>query len=161
MTTEYSKTVPFTGSGAKALDVARTALISQGFRILASSDYELRVTGPGINSTRENPLKGLSDATITVRPGSIEVKALMGGVQKMKTFLRVFPLGMALFFLLIFGVLALWLPTLRHPWLFLAPALALSPWLFLSPLISRSIEKRTKEAVDTLLNNMAIMGSGR
>jgi hypothetical protein len=158
MPMEYSKTVPFIGRGAKALDVARAAFISQGFQILASSDTELRVKGPGINSTRENPLKGISDASIIVRGSSIEARAVLGGAQKMKTFLRVFPLGLALFFMIVFGALALSLPEFRRIWIFLIPLLSLSPWLFLAPLMGRSIENRTKQAVDTLLSNMVVMG---
>jgi hypothetical protein len=155
---EYSKTVPFIGNGARALDVARAAFVGQGFQIIASSDYELRVTGPGINSTKENPLKGVSEASIIIRSSAIEIKAILGGVQKMNTFLRLFPLGLALFFLIVFGALAWSLPDFRRAWIFLIPLLTLSPWLFLSPLIARTIKKRTEQAVDTLLSNMVIMG---
>ena len=158
MTLEYSKAVPFNGRGARALDVARSAFVGQSFEIVASSDYELRVKGPGISSTRENPLKGVSEAAFIVRPDSIEVKALLGGAEKMKRFLRLFPLCLFLFFMIVFGILAWSIPDLRHPWIFLIPALALSPWLFLSPLIARSIENRTRQAVDTLLSNMMLMG---
>jgi hypothetical protein len=158
MPMEYAKTVPFIGHGARALDVARSAFVGQGFQIVASSDYELQVTGPGMNSTKENPLRGVSEASIIVRSASIEIKAILGGVRKMKTFLYLFPLGLALFFLMVFGVLALSVPGLRHPWTFLGPALALSPWVFLAPLMGRSIEKKTTQAVDTLLGNMVIMG---
>lgn len=158
MTMEYSKTVPFTGRASRALDVARSTFIGQGFQITASSDNELRVTGPGINSTRENPLKGVSEASIIVRNAAIEIKATLGGAQKLKTFVRIFPLAMEIFFLLIFGVLALVLPRFRQWWIFLIPLLALSPWLFLGPVIARSIERKSTQAVDTLLSNMMMMG---
>lgn len=158
MPMEYSKTVPFTGRGAKALDVARSTFIGQGFQIVANSDDELRVTGPGINSTRENPLKGVSEASIIIRSAAIEVKARLGGAQKMKMFLHLFPLGMFLVFMIIFGITAWRVPAFRQIWIFLIPALALSPWIVLAPLISRSMEKRTTQAVDTLLSNMMVMG---
>lgn len=158
MTLEYSKTVPFAGNGAKALDVARAAFVGQSFQIVSSSDSELRVTGPGLSSTRENPLKGLSEASIVVRADSIEVRALMGGAQKLKTFVRVFPLALACLFMIVFGVIAWLVPVMRHAWIFLIPLLALSPWLFLAPLIGRSIDRRTRQAVDTLLSNMLMMG---
>ena len=158
MPTEYSKTVPFTGQTAKALDTARTTFMSQGFQIVASSNNELRVTGPGLNSTKENPLKGVSEASIIVRAPTIEIKAMLGGSQMLKRFLWIFPLGMALLFLTVFGVIAWIVPDFRQPWIFLIPVLALSPWLFLSPVIVRWIEKRTIQAVDTLLNNMVVMG---
>jgi hypothetical protein len=155
---EYSKIVPFAGRGSKALDVARSTFVGQGFQIVAGGDDELRVTGPGMSSTRENPLKGVSEASIIIRASAIEFKAVLGGAQKLKTFVRLFPPGMALFFLIAFGVLAWRLTVFRHWWIFLIPLLALSPWLFLSPMIARSIEKRTVQAVDTLLSNMMITG---
>ena len=155
---EYSKTVPFEGHGAKALDVARSTFVGQGFQIVANSDDELRVTGPGISSTRENPLRGVSEASIIIRASAIEIKAMLGGAQKMKTFLRLFPLGLALFFLFAFGVLAWRLPEFRQWWIFLIPLFALSPWLFLAPLMGRSIERKTIRAVDTLLSNMMMLG---
>ncbi len=171
MPTEYLKTVPFAGHTAKALDVARTTFMNQGFQIIANSDYELRVTGPGLNGTKENPLKGVSEASIIIHASAIEMKAILGGTQKLNKFLRIFPLGMALFFLLAigitFGVIALTegltLPELRQWWwvgliAFLIPVSALSPWIFLSPIMIRWIEKRTVQAIDTLLNNMAVMG---
>jgi hypothetical protein len=156
---EYSKTVPFTGRASKALEVARSTFLPQGFQFVASNDYELRVTGPGINSTRENPLKGISAALIITGPSAIEMKATLGGVEKMKKFLIFFPMGMAVLFLIVFGVLALTQPAFRHPWIFLIPILALSPWLFLAPLMSRMIGSRTMQAIDTLLNNMVMLGT--
>jgi hypothetical protein len=158
---EYSKAVPFTGKAAKALEVARSTFLPQGFQLVASTDHELRVTWPGINSTRENPLKGISEASIIVRPSAsaIEMMATLGGVRKMKRFLTFFPLGMALLFLIVFGVLALNLPDFRRPWIFLIPILALSPWIFIAPLMARAIEKRTVQAIDTLLNNMVMLGT--
>ena len=158
---EYSKTVPFTGKAAKALEVARSTFLPQGFQIVASTDYELRVTGPGINSTRENPLKGITEASIVIRPSAsaIEMKATLGGVEKMKKFLTFFPLGMALLFLIIFGAVALSVPAVRNPVFFLTPLLALSPWFFLSPWMSRMIGRRTVQAIDTLLNNMVVLGN--
>lgn len=155
---EYSKTVPFAGNGARALDVARSAFVGQSFQIVASSDSELRVKGSGMSSTRESPLTGLSEASIVVRPDSIEVRALLGGAQKMKTFLRVFPLALAALLMTVFGVLAWRVPAMRHAWIFLIPLLALSPWLFLAPLIGRSIENRTRQAIDMLLSNMLMTG---
>jgi hypothetical protein len=158
---EYSKTVPFTGKASKALEVARSTFLPQGFQIVASTDYELRVTGPGINSTKENPLKGITEASIVVRPSAsaIEMKATLGGVEKMKKFLTFFPLGMALLFLIIFGAVALSVPAMRNPVFFLTPLLALSPWFFLSPWMSRMIARRTVQAIDTLLSNMVVLGN--
>src|SRR5918912_3285806 len=155
---DYTKTVPFTGRASRALDVARTTFMSQGFQIVASTDQELRVVGAGMNSTRENALKGVSEATLIVRPSAIEVQARLGGAERMKKFLTFFPMGMAVLFLIVFGVLAfvVEIPAFRRPLIFLIPLLALSPWIFLAPMMSRMVVRRTTQAVDDLLNNMVL-----
>jgi hypothetical protein len=155
---DYSKTVAFEGTPSKALQVAKSILLPLGFQLSPGNGDELRATGPGINSTRENPLKGISTASIIVRASAIEIKATLGGVEKMKKFLIFFPLGMAILLMIVFGVLALNLPALRRPIFFLIPLLALSPWLFLAPLISRMIGRKTVQAIDTMLNNMVMLG---
>lgn len=159
MASEYAKSVPFEGRAGKALSVAQSAFISQGFEIVGRGDSELRVTGPGMNSTRQNPLRGVTEASIVVRSTAIEIRAVLGGVQKLKTFLRVFPLAMAIFFMVVFGVIAWQVPVFRHFWIFLFPLLALSPWLVIAPVMGRAIERRTRQAVDTLLSNMVMLGS--
>lgn len=154
---EYAKKAQFTGSAAKAMEAARTTFMQNNFQITANSDYELRVVGPGMTGTKENPLKGVSEATINIRSSEIEVRATLGGAQRLKNFVLFFPLGMALLFFVIFGVLSLSLPQFRNWMVFLIPVLALSPWLVISPLMAKAIEKRTIAAVDTLLNNMLML----
>jgi len=155
---EYSKTVPFTGKAARALNVALSAFVNEGFQITSSTDDTLEVKGAGLSSTKQNPLKGVSEAHIAVRPSTIEMRAKLGGAEKMKKFLFIFPAGMFLMFMIVFGVLAFELPAFRRPLFFLIPALALSPWIFLAPLMARSISRKTEEALDTLLSNMIMMG---
>lgn len=158
MAEEYSKTVPFTGQTARALEAARSTFMGQGFEIVASTDHELRVTGPGLASTYENPLKGVSEASMIVSARAIEIKATLGGTRMLRKLLWILPLGLALLFLIVFGVVAWIVPDFRQPWVFLIPVLALAPWLFLSPLMVRRIKNRTIQAVDTLLNNMVVVG---
>ena len=159
MPIEYLKTVPFPGSAKRALAVAQSTLVALNFQITASSDYELQVTGPGINSTRENPLKAMTKGSFVVRNAAIEVKAVLGGAERMIRFLRIFPLMMAIFFMIVWGVLAFFLPIFRLWWVFAIPLVALSPWLFLTPMIGRSIQSRTKDAIDSLVSNMVLLGN--
>ena len=162
---EYAKTVPFAGNAAKALNAAQTAFIGEGFRIVASRDDELRVNGPGLNGTKENSLKGVGEASIIIRNSAIEMKANLNGTAKLKKFLRFFPLVLMLLFSLVGGIVfvIIALTSSEKPpwWVFLiivaAPALALSPWLLLSPMMTRWIENRTVRALDTLLDNMAMI----
>jgi hypothetical protein len=154
---EYVKKVQFTGSATKAMEAARTTFMQHNFQITANSDHELRVVGPGMSGTKENPLKGISEATITIRSSEIEARASLGGAERLKKFIIFFPLGMALLFFVIFGALALSVPKFGNWRVWLIPVLALSPWLFISPLMAKAVERRTIAAVDTLLNNMSIV----
>lgn len=112
-----------------------------------------------MTSTRGNPLKGMTEGTFVVRNSAIEVSAVLGGVQWLKNFLRIMPLAMAVLFLVIFGVVAVFVPVFRHWWIFLIPIAALSPWLVLAPVMGRTIERRTTEAIDDLVSNMVLLGS--
>jgi hypothetical protein len=159
MPIEYSTTVPFAGSGKRALAVAQTTLVSLNFRIVSSSETELRVSGRGINSTRENPLKTVTEATFLVRNAAIEIAAKLGGVEKLRRFLRIFPIALATFFLLVWTTIAYFLPDFRHWWIFVIPLAPLSPWIFLTPIISRSFERRSRDAMDSLVGNMVLLGS--
>ena len=55
---KYSKTVPFHGAVAKALDTAATSLMALGFRIAVKDRASLHVTGSGMEGMRRNPLRG-------------------------------------------------------------------------------------------------------
>jgi hypothetical protein len=66
---------------------------------------------------------------------------------------------MAAFFILVFGILAIFLPDMRRWWIFLIPIAVLSPWVVLAPVLGRSMERRTTAAIDDLISNMVLLGS--
>ncbi len=148
-TTEYACIISFQGDAEAALETAKTALLGQGFEIVRYSQDELAVRGSGMNSTREPPIRGASELAITVRQSEIELHARLGGVARMKAFLYLFPLGMAVMFLVGFGLAfgsRLW-------WAYPLP---LAPWLVLSPVLARWVENRTKRALDGLLRSVEV-----
>jgi len=159
MAIEYSTSVPYTGSAKRALAVAQTTLVSQNFQITSTSDYELSAKGPGVNSTRENPLKAVTEASFVIRNSAIEFAGVLGGAEKMIRFLRIFPLALGAFFLLLWTIMAITVPVFRHWWIFVIAIAPLTPWLVLGPMIGRSIQTRTKAAVDALLANMVLLGN--
>src|SRR5689334_9840326 len=99
MVPRYSTSMPFTGNAKRAIAVAQSALLASNFVVVSSTETSLQVKGRGTTSTRENPLKGMTEATFTVGNSAIEATALLGGVQWLKNFLRIMPLGMAVLFL--------------------------------------------------------------
>ena len=159
MPPRYSTSLPFSGNAKRALAIAQTTLLASNFVVLSSSETSLQVKGRGTTSTRENPLKGMTEATFIVRNSAIEVSADLGGAQWLKNFLRIMPLAMAGLFLVVFGILAIFVPVFRNWWVYLIPLAALSPWVILAPVLSRSMERRTTAAIDDLLSNMIMLGS--
>jgi len=159
MTPHYSTSVPFTGNAKRALAVAQSTLLASNFVVVSSSETSLQVKGRGTTSTRENPLRGMTEGTFIVRNSAIEVSAVLGGAQWLKNFLRIMPLAMAGLFIIIFGIIAIFSPVFRRWWIFLIPIAALSPWAILAPVLGRSMKTRTTGAIDDLISNMVMLGS--
>lgn len=174
-TTEYARSIPFTGDAGKALDLAITVLTTNGFAVTDKRETSVQLTGPGLSNTRQNPILGASRVHIRADHGSLSIDAELGGVANMRRFLTVFLLAMEIFFVIVFGVVMGFVfgrqfdvgfgVPFAQGWLWLAFAipiatLPLLPWLFLSPMIARSIRSRTFSALDTLLANMEVAGRG-
>jgi hypothetical protein len=168
---DYEVVAKGSQSSERTLSNAINALTYHGFRIESRTDREAELTGPGLNSTRQNPLLGASRVRLQVKNGSLQVNAELGGVQTMRRFLTWFPLilGMALgsVFSVVGGVLlgqqnglAFGVPwAAGWKWLFVgfgAALLPVSPWLFISPIMIRWITNRTKSALDTMAHNATL-----
>ena len=152
--TEYSKTVSTAVAPEKAIEVARSTFMSLDFRIVSCSGRELRVEGKGMRNTKQNPLKGITEATILASRSGIDIQAVLGGVDWMRRFVLIFPLALGGFLTLVFGVLSIFVPTMRNPLVLLAPILSLAPWPIIGPFMARWIKQRTEQAIDALLENM-------
>lgn len=139
--------VPLGGDPAAALDVARIALLSLGFEILADSEAELCARGPGMQSNRQPALLGATELSLHVTSSSVDARATLGGVSSMKAFLFLFPPGLALGLAIVFALLEM-----PEWWV---AALSVAPWLVLSPWIASLVERRAIQAVDHLVSGMA------
>lgn len=151
---DYTKTVPFNGDSQKALEFSLNLFTQQGFTIVRKHEYGHELTGPGMVSSRQNPLVGISKVIVRIKSGQIKVQAEFGGIKKMQTFLILFICGMALFFFILFGFLFRNRPNFNM----LLPLAPFLPWPILIPVMIKSFKARTRRALDTLLNNMSMMG---
>lgn len=141
-------------------------LESVGFKILSCDKQRAELQGPGLNSTKQNPLLGATAIQLHCLYDSIKLQASLGGVATMEYFLRWFPIGLGLvlgtLFALVGGVVfgrangipfgVPWAPGLT--WLLVAYTLAflpVMPWFFIAPWMTRMIRKRTTLALETLL----------
>lgn len=156
----------------EAIDFAIGILTNNGFAITQRGVSSVSLSGPGMNSTRQNPIVGVSKITLTQRGGNITAEAELGGVDRMQRFLMWFPMLLGLGLAALFGIGGgllfgqqfgagfgvPWAPGWQ--WLLVATGIAMlpvSPWLVLSPLMSRMIRKRTQHAVETLVRNAAFI----
>lgn len=154
---DYDKTEPFSGNMEKVLEVANNVFIQHNFQIVRQSDTEVEFTGPGMLSSRQNPLVGISRICIRGSSGNISIEAEFGGIRKLTKYLAFFIAGMAIFFVVLFGI---FLPksgrSLNKTILMsLAPFV---PWPVLIPLIHIWMKSRTSKALDRLLVNMVALG---
>ena len=149
--------VSFSGEPSRAFDTALRTLLPLGFLVVSEGSSQLIVTGPGFNSTRQNALLGISRAEFTAERSSLKVLAELGGVDRMQRFLIILLVGLGLFDSLVFLGLWYFLDQLRaHTWFLAIPALTLVPWVVIGPILARWIGNRTREALNRLLQNMAL-----
>jgi len=144
---EHEYTVPFDGSAADALDVARAALLALGFEIVLDSDRELHAEGPGMHSNQQPALVGASLIRFSVSESSVSVKAMLGGVATMKTFVYLFPPGLVTLLLVMTKFLEPSFSLLHLFWVLL--------WSGIAPIIGRAFEHGTNQAIDRLVRAMA------
>ena len=143
----YEYSAPFRGDPDAAFGVAKAALLAQGFEILPGSSAELRAEGPGMRSTRQSALLGVSEFRFQIAASTLTVSATLGWVTSMKAFVTFFPPGLILSLVVLFAVLGHGISYLGL-WL-------VAPWLVVSPLMAALIERRTTRAVDRLARSMA------
>ncbi len=164
----YSTTVSIKDPTGDVLQVALAILANSGFKIVNRDSHSASLSGPGLNSTRQNPLLGATSIQIVVDDDRMKLDAELGGVDSMRRFLTRFPFMLGLGLAALFGVgggflfgrafgVGFGVPWAQGwTWMLFATIIAVlpvTPWLVLSPLIAGSIRKRTQQALSTLANN--------
>lgn len=147
----YSARRPFSGDPAAALQAVETTLLPNGFRLVKSSPSHLEWKGPGMQSSKENPLRGATEILFQARDGFLKLDASLGGVRAMSLFVCLFPLvlwgG--------FAVAGLMKPR-DDGGAFMTSALwGVGIWLILGPALSLWFRRRTTRALEDMLANAA------
>ncbi len=147
----YSTSRLFSGNGSKALRVVEAALLPNGFRIVDSSSSRLQLKGPGMQSTKENPIRGATEITVEAKNGTLKLDASLGGVVVLSLFVCLFPLAL-------WGALALpdLLKSTGQSGALTAKSLyGAGAWLVIGPAMSVWIRSRTTSALDNMLASAA------
>lgn len=77
-----------------ALQVALSILANNGFAIITRDKCCASVTGPGLNSTRQNPLLGATKISIAIDGNQLKLDAELGG--PLQRFVTLLPLSVRL-----------------------------------------------------------------
>lgn len=150
-------------------------LTGHGFRVDASTAHsgemiEWRFEGPGLQSTRQDPIRGASLIEIRCRDRQLFLNAELGYVERMKRFMRWFPLSLGLGIGLILGIVfgltfgdsidfGLGSRLLAFmAWVVLmlvAGLIPVIPWLVIGPMIGGWLDGQTRKSLTTLASNAA------
>lgn len=152
----YERSIPFRGDASKAIKAACDTLSANNFRIDSCDASHMKFTSPGMNSSRDNPLRGISNGEIYISAGNINFRGEMNCIRKFRMFLIAFIAGMAILFFVLFGFILK--DKVGSKAKYIAPA-PFAPWIVLIPAITRGIRKKAERAVDTLLHNAATIGN--
>ena len=151
----YERTEYFDGEPAKAIEIARNTFLPHGFEIIRSDESYLELANNSFPWGRNpNPIRMISNARILFNNGEITLQAKLNNIKKILLYLCLFIIGMAVFFLITFGIvfgLKQHQPMGKIVWISLAPFV---PWPFLIPIIIIWLRRITNNALDILMNNM-------
>ncbi len=151
----YDKKIEFNGDSTSAMLAAKNIFMNSGFKIEIINDNELLITGPGMSSTKQNPLCGVTKGWLKITESSVEFFGELGGIEFMKKFIYYFPPMLCVGIMLINILIANFSDNFPLPNIF-TPLLTLVPWIFISPLVVKKIQKRTIDAIHTALNNITV-----
>ena len=166
--TTFSTSAITTTPTEDVLQAALLTLTNNGFAIVKREGNFVDLAGPGLNSTRQNPLLGASRVRLELHGHELSLDAELGGVETMRRFLMRFPFILGLGLGLVFGIVGgvafgrqfgvgfgvPWAQGLT--WMLFAiggAMLPVFPWLFLSPMMSKTVRTRTQSALTTLVTN--------
>ncbi len=139
------------GDPQRILNTIRDQLIQRSFRIERQFENGLALHGPGMHSSRQDAVLGMTQVEVHVTSTEVSLQAELGGVRFLKWSVTLFPPGLGL------GLFVLFLFVLPNRGAAFAPLLATAPWLVLGPLMASMFKKRTIRAIDTMLDNAIII----
>lgn len=155
---EIQTKVSVNGSMEKALEVARETLVRNNFRLLSTTSTSFEAEGPGMHSTGQNPLVGISRVRLEAIGHDLLATAELGGLRRM----------VAILFLLIGGLTVMCVlmaifkgpsaESMSHSRLLVAVG-PTAPWLVLAPLMIWWMRRRIERALETLLSNASAVAN--
>lgn len=148
---DYLKKLAFEGDWDTAAQWAVDRLATIGFLYEGRMEDRMRFKGPGMNSTKENPLVAVSELQLHYESGELVLFARMGGLKRLIRIMGVMLLCLCLGLMIVFRILFTDVGGFQ-PWIF--PVLPLAPWIFILPILYVIHSRRAARALDAFLQNV-------
>jgi hypothetical protein len=149
----YTKTVDFNGNVSAAFLVVTAALTVGGFRLIAQDGRSLEFTRARCGSSRDTPLAGARQIKLTGGSRQLSLEAELGGVSRSIRWIAPLVAGLAAAGLIAFTSLTHRGGQMSDEKIFAPIAIGLAGVI---PLLIAASGKRTKRALDTLVENAAM-----
>lgn len=137
---KYSAQIDFTSKDNINFSPVESTLLPNGFRLIKKGDTSIEFIGRGMNSTRENPIRGATKITLKAQLGILHLDANLGGVLFMSLFICLFP---PLLILSLSYLNSSDPSVINHLWV----------WFIIAPIIAYQLRRRTVKALNTMLAN--------
>jgi len=150
---EYTISRPFEGDAERAFDLITAVFTTNNFRMVSRDARSLEFDDVGASGSKGRQLLGASRVSFSLERGSLTMHARMDGIRKISTALIVLPAGMGLLFLLLFGIMFGEMGPRFIAMISLGPVL---PWVLVSPVLIRWLKKRSREALEGLIDSIVM-----
>ena len=102
---KHEASIKFDGDLKSAMAMAKNIFATNGFKLNENDQAALSLIGPGMNSTKQNPIRGISRGELKFTESTLEFSGELGGVEFMKKFLIFFPLALGIGITIVFVIL--------------------------------------------------------
>jgi hypothetical protein len=155
---DYERSERLDGEASKAVELARNVFFQHSFRIVSNEPSAVEFCGPGTLWVKgQDPLAGISKVSVEVGRDSISIRADFGGTRKTIKYAAFFLVGLALLFVVFFGIL-FGLRGEPVSKIILFSLVPFAPWPVILPLMAKWMNSRTSCSLDALLHNMVAVG---
>jgi hypothetical protein len=150
---KYASSVEFPGDAKVGLARLADTFTPLGFRIEHRGSHVLELSGPGMSSTRQSPLMGISSLHAEASGRLLKVTVEFQALDRLLRFIAWLILGLCVFMVALFTVLFRNRPDF-HLWMVVLP---FAPWPVLLPALARTLQRRIQRTLDNLLHNYAVL----
>jgi hypothetical protein len=120
---------------------AESTLLANAFRVIKKSDTSIEFSGRGMNSTKENPIRGATKISLNAQPGTLHLNANLGGVLFMSLLVCFLP---PVLILMLSSINPQDSGIISYLWI----------WLIMGPMIAYRVRRRTIRALNRMLDQI-------